>query len=180
MAYLQVWLSEYWFSVHIFIITYVWVIGFHLSFNHRLLPSAAGHHQTNEESLKIISKPYYEMFHKDNLIDRIHQDHPWKRLLNILLRRLAVCGVGKSFSSNLYVNRNEMMWFCVHTLPWRKKFSNCFWTKLNALWMAFLYILLFKRYKHTTLFLITFAINLAKSNLFESNSYYKHFHFHYT
>lgn len=63
LEYLQNRQSEYWSSVHIFIVTYVRVISLHLSFNHRLLPSAAGHRQTNEESLKITNKAHIRKYY---------------------------------------------------------------------------------------------------------------------
>lgn len=63
--------SDSAFSVHVFIITEVWVIGLHFSFNHRLLPSAAGHHQTNEESLKTTMKAHMTKYIKAHFIANV-------------------------------------------------------------------------------------------------------------
>lgn len=48
--------------MQVFIITDVGIVCFHLSFNHRLLASAAGNHQADEERLQTRSRVTGEMF----------------------------------------------------------------------------------------------------------------------
>lgn len=47
--------------MQVFVITDVGIVSFHLSFDHRLLASAAGNHQTDEERLQTKSRVKGEM-----------------------------------------------------------------------------------------------------------------------
>lgn len=46
-------MKEGFASVHVFVVAHVRVVGLHLALNHGLLPPAAGHHQADEESLRV-------------------------------------------------------------------------------------------------------------------------------